>query len=78
MSKHFIGARANCMDWLDGQDFYELCQQYRHAQEWTQPTVVEAFWSLKNYILTRLEKELDDASETAAIHEQNNHGKYDE
>lgn len=41
------------LDWLDEQDFYELMQAYRHAQEWTQPTVVEAFEAVKAYIRER-------------------------
>lgn len=41
-------------DWLDDQDFYEMCQQYRHAQDAVaRPgflTAAEAFEALKEYI----------------------------
>lgn len=40
-------------DPLDERDFYELMQAYRHAQEWTQPTVVETFEAVKAYIRER-------------------------
>jgi hypothetical protein len=39
------------LEWLESQDFYELCQQYRHSHEVSGhpgiPTVVEAFERLK-------------------------------
>lgn len=57
--------------WLDEQEFYELCQQYRHSQEWTAPPTVETFEALKAYIRAKIERELDMASESAVIHEQN-------
>ena len=41
---------------LDGQDFYELCQQYRHSNEIpphpSLPNVVQAFDNLREYIKT--------------------------
>lgn len=48
-----IGAIARRCGWLEDQEFYELMQTYRHAQEWTKPTVVEAFEAVKAYILER-------------------------
>lgn len=43
------------MDWLDKQEFYEVCQTYRHARDmWPNvegaPTAAEAFEALKEYI----------------------------
>lgn len=42
-------------DWLDDREFYEVCQQYRHAQDYicadpNFPSVVQAFEQLKDYI----------------------------
>lgn len=41
---------------VDGRDFYELCQQYRHAKEImphpSLPNVVQAFNNLREYIKT--------------------------
>lgn len=41
-------------DWLDDQDFYEMCQQYRHARDIAAPpgflSAAEAFEALKEYI----------------------------
>ena|SRR3990167_1328122 len=41
---------------LDGQDFYELCQQYRHSKDIpphpSLPNVVQAFDNLREYIKT--------------------------
>ncbi|MCR4304945.1 MAG: hypothetical protein NUV63_12115 [Gallionella sp.] len=48
-------------DWLDSQDFYELCQSYRHAQDVTPkakglPTAAGAFETLKDAIYTKATK----------------------
>lgn len=42
-------------EWLDDQEFYEVCQRYRHAQDMLGtgsilPTAAEAFEQLKDYI----------------------------
>lgn len=40
---------------VDGQNFYELCQQYRHAQEMMphgSPNVVQAFDNIREYVKT--------------------------
>ena len=41
---------------VDGQDFYELCQQYRHSKEIMPlpsiPNTVQAFDNLRRYIKT--------------------------
>lgn len=38
-------------DVLDSQDFYEVCQQYRHAEHaFGSPTAPEAFEELKKWI----------------------------
>lgn len=40
---------------VDGQDFYELCQQYRHAKEMMPfgvPNATQAFNNLREYIKT--------------------------
>ena len=40
---------------VDGRDFYELCQQYRHSREMTphgMPDTVQAFGNLRDYIKT--------------------------
>ena len=42
-------------DWLDEQEFYEYCQNYRHASDLDPkmpgaPTATEAFEMLKKYI----------------------------
>lgn len=40
---------------VDGQDFYELCQQYRHAREMMphgMPNTVQAFNNIREYIKT--------------------------
>jgi hypothetical protein len=39
--------------WLESRDFYEMCQQYRHANEMSIPTVVEAFEGLKLCIMDK-------------------------
>jgi len=46
---------GKALAWLDSQDFYEICQRYRHAQDAVprgpgQPTAVEAFEDLKSAI----------------------------
>lgn len=52
------------LDWLDEQDFFEMCQQYRHSVEWRRgpgdKTTVEAFEALKAFIS---EAAITDASE---------------
>lgn len=41
-------------DWLDEQEFFEVCQSYRHAEDISGalpgPTPSEAFEALKKYI----------------------------
>jgi hypothetical protein len=38
-------------DSLDSRDFYEVCQQYRHAQDAIgEPNAAEAFEQLKRWI----------------------------
>lgn len=38
------------LEWLDGEDFYNLCQYYRHMPI-TEPGLIrQAFDDLKNYI----------------------------
>lgn len=42
-------------DWLDEQEFFDICQSYRHAQDAIStfpgmPTASEAFEELKKYI----------------------------
>ena len=37
-------------DWLDEQDFYELCQQYRHAPLFPIDIVLDAYEALKAHI----------------------------
>lgn len=49
-------------EWLDSQDFYELCQQYRHAKDGSPPnpgsvSAVDAFDALKMAILAEATKE---------------------
>lgn len=48
-------------EWLDSEEFYELCQQYRWAQDGIARgpgamTAAEAFEFLKNEILKRTEE----------------------
>lgn len=38
-------------EFLNSQDFYEVCQQYRHASELQQSLVVSRFDALKKTIL---------------------------
>ena len=48
-------ARRTVAPDVDGRDFYELCQQYRHAQEmmpYGMPNVVQCFDNLREYIKT--------------------------
>lgn len=47
--------RVSLDDWLDSEEFYELCQQYRWAQDGVRRgpgalTAVEAFEQLKSHI----------------------------
>jgi hypothetical protein len=47
-------------DWLDEQEFYDICQSYRHAKDVVadfpgMPTAAEAFEALKKYIRDQIE-----------------------
>lgn len=47
-------------DWLDEQEFFDLCQSYRHSQDAVadfpgMPTSAEAFETLKKYIRDQIE-----------------------
>lgn len=59
------------MDWLDEQDFYEICQQYRHSNEFkrwsTQMTTVEAFEALKTFIRRKIKAEIKIATDAMYI-----------
>ncbi len=51
--------RAELASWLDTQDFYELCQTYRHARDGVPLapsllTAAEAYDALKAALLARL------------------------
>ncbi len=41
-------------DWLNGQEFYELMQAYRHAPMGGQANVVAAFNATKQFIASKL------------------------
>lgn len=57
-----MSAPIEIRDWLDEQDFYELCQQYRHSVEWQRGkgdlTVANAFEALKEFIRKKIEAEI--------------------
>lgn len=62
MAQEFIGEIEvdDYADWLDEQEFYEICQQYRHARDGVERhpgllTAAEAFEVLKAYIRERME-----------------------
>lgn len=49
-------------DWLDEQEFYEVCKSYWHAKDAVadfpgMPTAGEAFEALKKYVRERIELE---------------------
>lgn len=56
-------------NWLESQDFYELCQMYRHSQEWRPVpgalTVTEAFERLKDEISNHVDDLLRRRNEPA-------------
>lgn len=45
-------------DWLDEQEFFDICQAYRHSQDGQpdfMPTPAEAFEALKKYIRDQID-----------------------
>lgn len=54
-ARELLQAAAERPAWLDEQDFYEVCQAYRHSREIPLglPTPVQAFEALKDYIAAR-------------------------
>jgi len=59
------------MDYLDEQEFYEVCQRYRHAKDWKtedgRGTASQAFEALKDYIRQQHTKALPDALAANAL-----------
>lgn len=41
-------------EWLDEQDFYEVCQQYRHTPVDRPQDVIKAFEDLKAFIIEKV------------------------
>lgn len=48
------------MSWLEEQDFYEMCQRYRHSTEFTDPTTVDAFEALKAHIRKQVQEQMSE------------------
>lgn len=44
--------------WLEGQEFYEVCQEYRHAKDCDKHSISasQAYEELKNFIRLNVEK----------------------
>lgn len=55
----FMDKHLEVKDWLDEQEFYEYCQNYRHSTDRPfmpgMQNTVEAFEALKKYIRDQIE-----------------------
>jgi hypothetical protein len=70
-----ISGKRDMSDWLDSEEFYELCQTYRHVNQRTsvgEEKTAEAFEALKEYIRGKLKEELDEYAEVAQDHYERN------